>query len=111
MRAPCIRLALLLLLLAGCATGSAAGAGGSLVVLEPPEGHCRPLGRMSVRMSTELLMSQDALLASAVSELRRRAADRGATHLVLSPRTSPAMVSYGTTAAASGVAFRCPLER
>ena len=60
-------------------------------------------------MSTELLMSEDALLASAVNELRWRAAVRGATHLVVfRPPYRPAAVSYGTTAAATGVAYRCP---
>jgi hypothetical protein len=59
-------------------------------------------------MSTELLMSEDALLATAVNELRWHAAMRGATHLVVAARPySPASVSYGTTAAASGVVYRC----
>jgi hypothetical protein len=53
-------------------------------------------------------MSEDSLLASAVNELRSRAAMRGATHLVVARPYSAASVSYGTTAAASGVAYRCP---
>ncbi len=63
---------------------------------------------MAVRMSTELMLSQDALLASAVYALRERAAMRGATNLVVAPVSRPAMVAYGTTGAASGVAYRCP---
>lgn len=104
---------LLLLLLAiaapGCVTASAAGPLASSVALEAPDEGCERLGRLSVRMSTELLMSEDALLASAVNALRWRAAGRGATHLVVSrPPYGPAAMSYGTTAAASGVAYRCP---
>jgi len=93
----------------GCATASTAAPIASSVALEAPDEGCEPLGRLSVRMSTELLMSQDALLASAVNELRWRAAVRGATHLVVSrPPYGPAAVSYGTTAAATGIAYRCP---
>ncbi len=104
-------LSLLLLIVAvpGCVTANAAAPGASSVALEAPDEGCERLGRLSVRMSTELLMSEDALLASAVNELRRHAAVRGATHLVVSrPPSGPAAVSYGTTAAASGVAYRCP---
>ena len=64
---------------------------------------------MAVRMSTELLMSEDALLATAVNELRWRAGLRGATHLVVARPASVASVAYGTTAAATGVAYRCPI--
>jgi hypothetical protein len=106
------RLALLLLLLVaapGCVTASAGAPVVSSVALETPDEDCERLGRLSVRMSTELLMSEDALLASAVNELRWRAAERGATHLVVArPPHGPAAVSYGTTAAATGVAYRCP---
>ena len=93
----------------GCVTASAAGPVASSVALEAPDEGCERLGPLSVRTSTELLMSEDALLASAVNELRSRAAVRGATHLVVSrPPYGPAAVSYGTTAAATGVAYRCP---
>ncbi len=103
------RAALLALPLAGCATATGTTPRGSLVMLDPPpDAHCAPLGRLAVRMSTELLMSEDALLASAVGELRRRAALEGATHLVVSRPASRAAMAYGTTAAASAVAFRCP---
>ncbi len=103
------RLTALLFLLEACATGGGASApSGGLVLLPPPDEGCDPLGAMAVRMSTELLMSEDALLASAVGELRRRAAMRGATHLVVARPSSPAAMAYGTTAAASGVAYRCP---
>jgi hypothetical protein len=106
--------ALLLLLpsvamLGGCVTASAGAPVASSVALEAPDEGCERLGGVAVRMSTELLMSGDALLASAVNELRWRAAVRGATHLVVSrPPYSAAAVSYGTTAAASGIAYRCP---
>jgi len=43
-----------------------------------------------------------------VNELRERAATRGATHLVVAHPSSPAVIAYGTTAAASGEAYRCP---
>ena len=66
---------------------------------------------MVVRMSNELLMSEDALRATAVNELRWRAAVRGATHLVVARPASAASLAYGTTAAASGVAYRCPDPR
>ena len=102
---------LLLLLLAGCATENGAARQGSLVVLEPPDESCTPLGPVAVRMSTELLMSEDVLLASAVSELRRRAALDGATHLVISRPESRGLLVYGTNAAASGLEFRCPDQR
>ena len=93
----------------GCVTATAGAPVPSSVALEAPDESCEWLGRLSVRMSTELLMSEDALLASAVNELRWRAAVRGATHLVVfRPPYRPAAVSYGTTAAATGVAYRCP---
>ena len=106
-----IRTGALLLLLAvpGCATVSATAPRRELqVALEPPDEGCKRIGPMAVRMSTELLMSEDALLATAVNELRWRAAVRGATHLVVARPSSAASVSYGTTAAATGVAYRCP---
>ena len=93
--------------LAGCATAGAPSAAVSSVVLEPPDGACALLGPMAVRTSSEILLSEDALLASAVQELRERAAKRGATHLVVAPTPAPAVVAYGTTGAASGVAYRC----
>lgn len=97
-----------LLALAACATSSGSAARqGSLVVAEPPAGHCTSLGTMAVRRSGELLMPEDALLASAVNELQRRAADRGATHLVVDRSWGPAMVTWTTTARASGRAYRC----
>ncbi len=99
------------MLLAGCATGGGAEVNGILVLLQPPDEACDPLGSMGVRMSTELLMPEDALLASAVSELRRRAAMRGATHLVVARPSSRGAMAYGTTAAASGLAYRCPSSR
>jgi len=101
----------LFLVLAACATEAGAGRAGSLVLLDAPEGRCAPLGRMSVRLSVAPLASQDALLAAAVGELRARAADRGATHLVLAQHSSPGMVSYTSSATASGVAFRCDEDR
>jgi len=102
---------LLMVLLAGCATESGAARDGSLVVLDPPDESCAPLGPVAVRMSTELVMSEDALLSSAVTELRRRAAQDGATHLVLLRPESRGMLVYGTVAAASGFEFRCPDQR
>jgi hypothetical protein len=111
MRSPPRAAPLLLLLVAGCATDTGAARQGSLVVLEPPDETCAPLGPVAVRMSTELLMSEDALLGSAVSELRRRAALDGATHLVVSRPESRGLLAYGTVAAASGLEFRCPDQR
>ena len=99
--------AFLLLLLAGCVTSSATVPATDSVLLEPPDDGCRSLGPMAVRMSTELLMPQDVLLASAVNELRRRAEVRGATHLVVARPSRSATMAYGTTAAASGIAYRC----
>jgi|GEM_PF-441466 len=99
---------LLLLTLTGCAAASAsAPRQASLVVAEPPAGHCTALGTMAFKSSGELLMSQDALFASAVYALQGRAAQRGATHLVLDPSGSPAMVAWSNTARASGHAYRC----
>jgi hypothetical protein len=100
-----------LLLLAACVTPSAGGSGLEPVLAEPPVEGCQSLGPVAVRMSTELMMPDDARLASAVNELRRRAVLRGATHLVVARPSSPALVAYGTTAAASGVAYRCPSQR
>ncbi|HTS83181.1 MAG TPA: DUF4156 domain-containing protein [Myxococcaceae bacterium] len=96
-----------LLALGACATGEVRRVA-SPALLEPRDGSCTTLGQVSVRSSTELLMSEDALLSSAVNELRRQAALRGATHLVVSRPAFAATVAYGTTAAASGVAYRCP---
>ena len=101
----------LVLLVAGCATPSATVPAPSAVLLEVPADHCEPLGALAVRMSTELLAPEDALHTSAVNELRRRAAVHGATHLVVARASSPASMAYGTTAAASGIAYRCPEER
>lgn len=99
--------ALLLFAVAGCATAPVANS----VAMEPPEEGCERIGPMVVRMSNELLMSEDALRATAVNELRWRAAVRGATHLVVARPASAASLAYGTTAAASGVAYRCPDPR
>jgi len=101
--------ALLLLLAApACVTANAGAPAAGSVALETADEGCQQIGRLSVRISTDLLMSEDALLATAVNELRRRAAMRGATHLVVAARPySPASVSYGTTATASGFAYRC----
>ena len=96
--------ALTFLLLTGCVTAPAVRS----VSLAPPEEGCEPLGPMAVRFSSDLLMPEDALLASAVDELRRRAAVRGATHLVVARPWSPAMVAYRSAATASAVAYRCP---
>jgi hypothetical protein len=99
---------LLLLALSGCVTTRASAPAAASVVPEAPDEACERLGPMAVRTSSEILLSEDALLASAVQELRERAAMRGATHLVVAPTPVPAVVAYGTTGAASGVAFRCP---
>ena len=104
-------LVLLVLFLAGCAAASATSPAASAALLEAPEERCEALGALAVRMSTELLAPEDALHASALNELRRRAALRGATHLVVARASSPASMAYGTTAAASGIAYRCPEER
>ena len=104
-----LRLALpfLVLLAAGCATTAKPSA----VLVEAPEERCERIGALAVRTSTELLAPEDALHASALSELRQRAALRGATHLVAARTPSAASVAYGTTAAASGIAYRCPEDR
>jgi hypothetical protein len=94
---------------AGCATGSGGGAGP--VRLEAPGDDCEPLGSLGVRMSTELLLPEDSLADTAVTELRRRAALRGATHLVLATPPTHGSLAYGTTAIATGFAYRCPDER
>ena len=96
------------LLLTGCVTGSATAPAARPVSLAPPEEGCEPLGPMAVRFSTDLLMPEEALRASAVDELRRRAAVRGATHLVVARPSNPAMMAYRSAAIASGVAYRCP---
>lgn len=96
-----------LLILSGCVTAGAGAPGASSVRLEAPDETCERLGPMAVRFSTELLLSDDTLTASAVNELRERAAVRGATNLVVTPTSRPAMVAYGTTGEASGVAYRC----
>jgi hypothetical protein len=99
---------LLILAVPACVTATGGAAVASSVVLESPDEGCERIGPMAVRMSTDLLMSEDSLLASAVNELRSRAAMRGATHLVVARPYSAASVSFGTTAAATGVAYRCP---
>jgi hypothetical protein len=78
------------------------------VRLEPPEDNCEPLGSLGVRTSTELLLPEGSLADSAVTELRRRAALRGATHLVLATPPAHGSLAYGTTAVATGFAYRCP---
>jgi hypothetical protein len=98
----------LLLVFAGCATDTTAGREGNVVALAALDEGCLALGPVSVRIGLELVTSEDARFAAALTELRRRAALQGATHLVVSRPVSAAMVSYGTTAAASGTAFRCP---
>lgn len=101
-------LVVLALLGAGCATGSGGATASGPVRLETPDDGCEPLGSVGVRLSTELLMPEDALVSSAVTELRRRAALRGATHLVLATSPTHGGLAYGTTAVAMGFAYRCP---
>jgi hypothetical protein len=96
-----------LLLLSGCVTTGASAPMASAVRLEAPDETCEWLGPMAVRFSTEILLSDEALAASAMNELRERAAVRGATNLVVTPTSRPAMIAYGTTGEASGVAYRC----
>ena len=98
----------LALLGAGCATGSGGATASGPVRLEPPDDGCEPLGSLGVRLSTELLMPEDALVSSAVTELRRRAGLRGATHLVLATSPTQGGLAYGTSAVAMGFAYRCP---
>jgi len=98
---------LLLMALSGCVTAGGSAPVASSVRLEAPDETCERLGPMAVRLSTETLLSKDALAASAMNELRERAAMRGATNLVVAPVLRPAMIAYGTTGAASGVAYRC----
>lgn len=106
--ARCRHVAVVLAVLgAGCATGGGATAAGP-VRLEPPEDNCEPLGSLGVRTSTELLLPEGSLADSAVTELRRRAALRGATHLVLATPPAHGSLAYGTTAVATGFAYRCP---
>jgi len=97
----------LLLALSGCVTSGAGAARADSVRLEAPPESCERLGPMAVRVSTETVLPEGALSASALNELRERAAARGATNLVVAPRSPPAVVAYGTTGAASGVAYRC----
>jgi hypothetical protein len=97
----------LVLLVAGCATTATPSA----ALLEAPEERCEKIGALAVRTSTELLAPEDALQASAVNELRQRAALRGATHLVAARTPNAASMAYGTTAAASGIAYHCPEDR
>ena len=99
-----VALTSLVLLAAGCATTATP----SVALLEAPEEHCERIGALAVRTSTEMLAPEDALQASALSELRERAALRGATHLVAARTPSSASMAYGTTGFASGVAYRCP---
>jgi hypothetical protein len=96
-----------LLVLSGCVTAGASAPMASAVRLEAPDETCEWLGPMAVRFSTEILLSDEALAASAMNELRERAAVRGATNLVVTPTSRPAMIAYGTTGEASGVAYRC----
>jgi hypothetical protein len=102
-----VALTFLVLLAAGCATTATPAA----VLLEEPDERCEKIGVLAVRTSTELLAPEDALRASALNELLQRAALRGATHLVATRASSPASMAYGTTAAASGIAYRCSEER
>lgn len=92
----------------GCATSSGGPTASGPVRLETPDDSCEPLGSVGVRLATELLMPEDALVSSAVTELRRRAALRGATHLVLATSPTQGGLAYGTTAVATGFAYRCP---
>jgi hypothetical protein len=95
----------------GCATGSGGTNAAGPVRLEVPDDGCEPLGSLGVRMSTELLLPEDSLFDTAVTELRRRAALRGATHLVLATPPTHGSLAYGTTAVAAGFAYRCPEQR
>ncbi|HEY3585685.1 MAG TPA: hypothetical protein VGK85_00970 [Myxococcaceae bacterium] len=96
-----------LLVLSGCVTAGVGAPMASSVRLEAPDETCERLGPMAARFSTEILLSDEALAASAMNELRERAAVRGATNLVVTPTFKPAMIAYGTTGEASGVAYRC----
>ena len=98
---------LVLLFLSGCFTAGASSPVAASVLREVPDETCERLGAMAVRTSTDLLISEDVLHASAEKELRERAAVRGATHLVVDPSSSPATVAYTSSALASGVAYRC----
>jgi len=91
----------------GCATTSGAEA----VRVESPDDGCELLGPIAVRMSNELLLPEGALFDTALTELRRRAAMRGATHLVLATSPTHGALAYGTTAEAAGLAYRCPDQR
>jgi len=98
---------LVFLLISGCVTVGAGSPVAASVLREAPDEACERLGAMAVRTSTDLLMPEDFLHASAEKELRERAAERGATHLVVEPSSSPATVAYATSALVSGVAYRC----
>jgi len=98
---------LILLFFSGCVTAGASSPVVASVVREAPDEACERLGPMAVRTSTDLLISEDVLHASAEKELRERAAVRGATHLVVDPSSIPATVAYASSALASGVAYRC----
>ena len=100
-------LLLVLVALSGCVTAGAGAPVASSVLLAAPDEGCERLGPMAVRLESEILISEDALLASAVEVLRERAAVRGATHLVVAPVSPPAAIAYGTVGKASGVAYRC----
>lgn len=94
--------------LAGCASsGTLPQHQGSLVVAEPPDAHCKALGPMAFKGYSGVLLSEDALLSTAVVELQRWAAFLGATHLVVDRTAFPATVAYGNVARASGQAYRC----
>ena len=99
---------ILLAALSGCVTAGAGAPIASSVRLEAPDETCERLGPMAVRFSAEAVLPEDALAALAMNELRERAAMRGATNLVVDRVSQPAMIAYGTTGAASGVAYRCP---
>ena len=97
----------LLLAFTGCATAFRAEREGSLVVAEPPDAQCKLLGPMAFKGYSGILLPEDALLATAVAELQRRAAFLGATHLVVETAWYPASVAYGNVARASAQAYRC----
>jgi hypothetical protein len=97
-------------LVAGCATVNGGTTAAGEVRLETPDDGCEPLGSLGVRMSTELLLPEGSLLDAAVTELRQRAALRGATHLVLATPPTHGSLAYGTTAVATGFAYRCPVR-
>jgi len=107
---------LLVLAMTGCAYASLTGGGGRVTVLQNEPSGCENLGLLVGKGGGgggEWVPNED-LIEYATNDLRNKAADRGATHVVVSsPQLGVSGGSGGSTtssATITGLAYRCTTE-